>query len=189
MIDPKTDIKRLKESKYFKEWKQDHKDSFISNFFCIIDEDSSDDNIWQVDYYNPGDDTMTSFELPADKRKTCKLKSANSKIFKKEGETVEKLTISSVEWNDKNIIHQALEKLKEEHPSEQATKKILILQQNKETDKPVWNLTIITTALNLFNIRLNAINGKVINHSLRSALSLKKEMLSGTDEDKKPTAS
>jgi len=183
MIEPKTDIERLKSSKEFKEWQSNNQDSYLSDFFCILDDESSEDNIWQIDYYNPKEDTMTSFELPADKRKSCKLKQASSKIYKKENDIVEKLELNKVEWNDADIISIAKEKLKEEHSSEITTKTILILQHNKELKRTIWNLTFMTSALNMYNAKIDASDGSVLESSLKSAISLKKEILPGKDSE------
>ncbi|MBT3865712.1 hypothetical protein HOF78_01265 [Candidatus Woesearchaeota archaeon] len=186
MIDPKNDLQRLKDSKEFKEWLETHEESYLSDFFCILDKDSSDDNLWQIDYYNPKEDTMTSFELPADKRKKCKLKEAESKVFKHDAEKVKELELNNIKLNDKETMDRAKEFLKEKHPGEKPTKTILILQHNKELDKPIWNLTFMTGSLNMFNAKIDPEKGDILESSLKSAMSLKKEMLPGT---KKPTAS
>ena len=176
MINPKEDIKRLENSKEFKEWKDSNPQSYLSDFFCILDTESKDDNIWQIDFYNPDNDTMTSFELPADKRKKCNLKSADSKIFKQEKEAVEKLSLIDVQWTDKNTIELAKDFLKEKHKGENPTKTILILQNNKELKKTIWNLTFITSSLNMFNAKIDAKNGNILDSFLRPATSLRSEM-------------
>jgi len=177
MIDPKKDIERLKNSKEFKEWLASHEKSYLSDFFCILDDGSSDDNIWQIDYYNPEEDTMTSFELPADKRKSCKLKEASSKIFKKENDKVEELNLSNVELTDVDVITLAKDKMSLDHPGEQRTKTILILQNNRDANEIIWNLTFMTSALNMFNVKIKASSGEILESSLKSAMSLKKEIL------------
>ena len=156
MINPKEDIKRLENSKEFKEWKDSNPKSYLSDFFCILDTESKDDNMWQIDFYNPNNDTITSFELPADKRKKCSLKSKDSKIFKQEQATVEKLSLTNVQWTDKNAIELAKDYLKDNHKGENPTKTILILQHNKELKKEIWNLTFITSSLNMFNAKIDA---------------------------------
>ena len=189
MIEPKKDIERLKNSSLYKDWKETYKESYLSDFFCVLDKESSDDNLWQIDYYNPKQDTITSFELPADKRKSPKLKEENSKIFKKEGDAVQELSLSELGWSDENVIQVAKESLNEQFPGEAPMKTILILQHSRDYDKPIWNLTFMTSALNMFNARIDAKNGKIIDSSLKSAMSLKKEILPGTTKDDRPKAS
>tara|TARA_Y100000310_G_scaffold331424_1_gene404959 strand:+ start:642 stop:1220 length:579 start_codon:yes stop_codon:yes gene_type:complete len=191
MINPKEDIKRLESSKEFKEWKISHPKSYLSDFFCILDKESSEDNVWQIDFYNPEEDAITSFELPADKRKNCSLKEESSKVFKQDGEAVDKLSLRNVEWTDENVIHASKELMTEKHPGENIIKIILILQKNKDLRKVVWNLTFMTSGLNLFNAKVDAQNGKIIDYSMKSAMSLKKEILPGTGgkkEDGNPVA-
>ncbi len=179
MIEPKKDIKRLMESKEFKAWRDSHKDSYLSDFFCILDDDSSKDNTWQIDFYNPSDDTLTSFELPVDMRKKCRLKESESKIFKHEKENVDKLDISKVKLTDKEAISSAKKKLNDNHKGETPTKTILVLQHNKEHKMAIWNITMMTSSLNLFNAKLDASSGILLDYSLKSAMSLKKEIFSG----------
>tara|TARA_Y100000310_G_scaffold108126_1_gene106577 strand:+ start:364 stop:927 length:564 start_codon:yes stop_codon:yes gene_type:complete len=183
MIDPIKDIERLKDSKEFQEWKQSHSNSYLSDFFCILDKESSDDNIWQIDYYNPEEDSMASFELPADKRKKCSLKDADSKIFKKEEEKVEKLNLLDVKYNDDQIIKLSSEALKEKHSGENPIKTILILQHSKDYKRTIWNLTFMTSSLNMFNAKIDAKDGEILESSLKSAMSLKSEILPGTDKE------
>ncbi len=189
MIDPNKDLQRLKDSKEFKTWLETHKESYLSDFFCILDKESSEDNIWQIDYYNPSEDTMTSFELPADKRNKCRLKEAESKVFKPEAERVNELKLEKVKLNDNEVIDIAKEFLNEKHPGEKPSKTILILQHNREMDMPIWNLTFMTTGLNMFNAKIEPSNGKILESSLKNAMSLKKEILQGVKKDTKPTAS
>jgi hypothetical protein len=176
MINPKEDIKRLESSKEYKEWRESNKEPYLSDFFCILDTESKDDNVWQIDFYNPEDDTMTSFELPADKRKKCSLKTASSKIFKEEKSVIDKLSLTNVEWTDKSILEIAKEFLTENHKGETPTKTILILQNNKELKKVIWNLTFVTSALNMFNAKIDAKNGKILDSFLRPATSLRSEI-------------
>ncbi len=176
MIHPQKDFKRLTNSKEFKDWQSSHKDSYLSDFFCIIDEESSDDNLWQVDFYNPDDDTMTSFELPADKRKKCKMKEKESKIFKHENEKVEELSLKKVKMTDHQAIEHARKIMKEQHKHETPTKTILILQNNKDLGKTIWNLTFMTSSLNMFNAKMEASSGDLLESSLKTAMSLKKEL-------------
>ncbi len=178
-MDPKNDVERLIETLMFQEWSEKHTKAYLSDFFCILDKESSDDNMWQVDYYNPEDDTMTSFEVPADKRKKCSIKQEESKVFKKEADTVEQLSVGEITKTDADVVDIAQENLKLQHAHEQPTKSILILQHSKDHKVPIWNVTLMTMALNMFNVKINAITGEVLESSLKSAMSLKREMLSG----------
>jgi Zn-dependent metalloprotease len=176
MINPKQDIKRLESSKEYIEWNESNSKSYLSDFFCILDTESKDDNLWQIDFYNPEDDTMTSFELPADKRKKCSLKTASSKIFKEEKSIIEELSLQTTELTDKDAMEIAKEFLQENHKGENPTKTILILQSNKELKKVIWNLTFVTSALNMFNAKIDAKNGKILDSFLRPATSLRAEI-------------
>jgi hypothetical protein len=66
--------------------------------------------------------------------------------------------------------------LKEKHPSETPNKTVMILQHSKDYKKCIWNITMMTEALNIFNVKLDASTGKVMESSLKSAMSLRKEL-------------
>ena len=53
---------------------------------------------------------------------------------------------------------------------EKITKEIIILQQK---EVPYWNITYITSGLNVFNIKLNAIDGNIIEQKFENIMNFK----------------
>tara|TARA_Y100000310_G_C20677809_1_gene814110 strand:- start:2108 stop:2653 length:546 start_codon:yes stop_codon:yes gene_type:complete len=179
MIEAQKELERVTTSTDYLHWSQDkeeNKSSYLCSLFCIQDKELIEDNVWQVSFYTPKKDTITTFTLPVDKRKKAELLSKDSKIFKRPGEVVGELKLKKVKLNDAKALNTAKEFLKENHPSEKVLKEILLLQQNKELQKTIWNITLMTTTLNIFNAKINASTGEVIDHYLRSAMDLRKEM-------------
>jgi len=176
MINPQKEIERVTTAKEYIEWKKNNSKSYLCSLFCIQDNEMMEDNVWQVSYYNPKSDTITTFTLPVDKRKKAGLLEKESKIFKQKGEIVEKLNINKVKINDTKALETAKEFLKEKSPSERIIKEILLLQHNKDLKKTVWNITLMTSALNILNTKIDSSSNKILEHSLKPAMELRKEM-------------
>ena len=51
----------------------------------------------------------------------------------------------------------------EKYNGEESTKKIIILQQ---FEAPTWNITYVTSAMNVLNVKIDATNGKIISEKL-----------------------
>lgn len=66
MIELKELYNAIQNSKEFKEWHKKNSDFYLCSFFTILNEQG-----WQVDYYSPSKDRITSF--------TCEKKSKNIK--------------------------------------------------------------------------------------------------------------
>tara|TARA_Y100000034_G_scaffold127216_1_gene179687 strand:+ start:2748 stop:3203 length:456 start_codon:yes stop_codon:yes gene_type:complete len=128
-----TSYKKLKNSKEFKGWKEKHKDSFLCSFIIMNEK-------IQFDFYNKND-TITSFKV--DEKITI---DEDQKIFKKN--KLQQLKLEQIDLTKE----QALEIVKEKYPKEEFTRQIIILQN---TEKPFWNLTLITSSMKLLNIKID----------------------------------
>ena len=61
---------------------------------------------------------------------------------------------------------------REKYPNQPPQKVFLILQVIKT--EPIWNITYISSSLNVLNVRISAINKKIIKHELTQVLSFNK---------------
>ncbi|MEM4259791.1 MAG: hypothetical protein QXG00_00985 [Candidatus Woesearchaeota archaeon] len=161
-------IKKLESYPSFKEFKKINKDSYLTHAFAMIEDASSNDPIdnWQIGFYDDKKDKITIFDVG--KKIT---QSPESEVFKNK-KTIKKLDISNVIIN-LNMAFEIVDKLlKEKHPFEFVSKKIIILQNFEEEN--VWNITYITMKFNIFNVRIDVSNGKVVHSSFESLLSWQK---------------
>ncbi len=55
-------------------------------------------------------------------------------------------------------------------PEEEITKKIIILQQK---ESPLWNITYITKSLNILNLKVDAISGKLLEQKTENIMNFK----------------
>lgn len=157
-------LKRIIDSDAYKEWSSSNKDYYLTSFFRIIGDNEVDD--WQIDFYNKSSDTLTSF-LASEKPK---LLQTGSKIFKPAHEMVSKLDIESVKVGLPEALIRVDKLLHEKYHGEKPNKKIVILQN---VGKELWNITYLTSAFNIINVKIDARNGKVISDEIKSALSYK----------------
>lgn len=167
-------IKRIQNSKEFQEWFNQHKLSYMSSIFYIGNDLG---NItWQVDYYISDENKMASFI-----EENGQIKFREENVFKKPGTEIKKLDIQKVKIDVKKAIAK-LEKLKKKKfPGENPSQKIVILQN---LDTILWNITYINTSFNILNVKINAINGKIIENSLTPIVSFKDKKYDNSALDK-----
>jgi len=116
------------------------------------------DNQLQFDYYNH--EIITSYIMKD------KIEIIKDKIYKKPTTEIKELNLGKI----KITLNQALE-ITNKELNDQVQRKIIILQN---LDEPTWNISYITTSFKILNIKINAINGKIINKTYESILALKK---------------
>ncbi len=134
----------------FKGFKKENPDSFLANVF--LDKDG-----WQFNFsYNK---KMISFFIEKDIVKT-----EESEAYEKNPE-LEELKIKEIK-----IDLEKAEEITKKITDEEITKKIIILQQR---EFPIWNITYITSSLNVLNVRINAISGEITNQKEENILNFK----------------
>jgi hypothetical protein len=163
MLELKELYNNIKNSKEFKEWHKKNLDFYLCSFFTILDEQG-----WQVDYYSPSKDRITSFTC----EKKVKILNIDSKIFKKEGLKVDKLDLDEIKINLQKALDIVLNLKNKKYPNEKSNKIIVILQKIK---KPLWNITYLTATFNILNVKIDAKSGKIIEERIMPALSFKSQ--------------
>ncbi len=164
-------ITLLEKTPAYKDWKCTHQKSYLCSFFKIFDEDK-DTNIednWQVDLYDKNTDEITSFVIA--QCIATKLEQS-SKVFKEKHKIVEKLSLDKVSVNIIDALRIVEEAREKEYSDHHPTKKILILQQQAI---PLWNISYITSSLQLLNFKINATTGEIISHGSQSVLSFRQK--------------
>ena len=92
------------------------------------------------------------------------IKTEESDIYEKQ--EIEELKIKEIKIKFKEAKALAKNLMNDE----KITKEIIILQQK---EVPYWNITYITSGLNVFNIKLNAINGNIIEQKFENIMNFK----------------
>ena len=166
-MDLKPALKNLEESKEFKAWRKKNKNTYISYAFKIPQEMGSND--WQFGFYNSKKDKITTFVITGD---SIKIR-PEEEIFKKEDMKVKKIQLDKVNLTFDNAIGKADEFQQKNFSKDKSIKTIVILQNSQEFGN-VWNITYITEAFNTLNMKIDASNGRMLEHNLSSILSFRK---------------
>ena len=152
-----TTLKYVQESPVYKAWLSDHPSSYLSSFFKIIEHQDVD--WWQVDFYYPKGDTITSFVVD-DK---VKLATKDAAVFKKPDTSVKALDLAMVKIDMAHALRAAQELQKEKYKGEKTSKTVVLLQTLAQT---FWNISFLTNSFKLVNIRIDAKTGDVLEDSI-----------------------
>jgi len=148
-------LETLKDSKTFKDWILRNPTAYLCSCF------SNNNKDWQFCFYSPKKDKITTFL-------NNKILQSDSEIFRKEKTKVKELKIEDVKIY-LSLALKIAEKTKEKYSKEKPGKEIMILQN---VTLPIWNITYLLS-LNILNIKIDAITGKIISESLDSVTDFK----------------
>ncbi len=166
-MDLKSALKRLDESTIFKAWRKKNKNTYLSYAFIIPQEMP---NEWQLGFYSKKKDKITTFVI-AENNIGIR---PEEEIFKKEEMDVNEIQLGKVKLTFDSVITKANEFQNNNFPKDKSIKTIAILQ-NLAKFGNIWNITYITEAFNTLNMKIDASNGKVIEHNLSSVFSFRQQ--------------
>ncbi|MBW2974910.1 hypothetical protein KY366_04295 [Candidatus Woesearchaeota archaeon] len=157
-------LKRLEESKSFKEWEKKNKQSFLAHVFKMLDDANKDD--WQVGYYNK-DDTITTFIItPQDIRIA-----ETENIFKRPEAKIKKLEKEKIKVDITNAL-QTAEKIQTTEYAQETPFKIITILQKLDMGQ-VYNITYITQSFKVLNLKIDCSDGKVLEKKLSSLMEFR----------------
>ena len=156
-------IKRLQDSKEFTDWKKDNK-GHLAHALLMLDES----NAWQIGYYNPDSDTMTTFIVSDNLIETI----SNQEILRSEQE-IKELQLDDVKIGHEEVLKKAMEYHHLHHPREVILKKFFVIQQFH--DETIYNMTFFFQSLKTLNIKISAKTGEIVSHSYQSLIDLDKK--------------
>lgn len=151
----------LKDSDEFKNWRKNNPDSYLTHAFCMHDGTSIDE--WQYGFYNKSRDRIATFVLDDE----IKLM-PESEVLKKD-DLLNQLDIDNVEMEVDDALKKAKECQEEKYKGQLPMKTIILLQHLKEG--LVWNITYLTISFKTLNIKVSAIDGSIVDSSLKSLIS------------------
>ena len=155
MIEPlKEFLKELKNSEEFKKFKENSPLAYNTSA-CFLDK------TWQLDFYNPDSDKMTSFA-----KVDNEIISRESEVFRKEKKEIPELKLDKI----KLTLEEAEKMISKKYP-EIPTKKIIIIQQE---ENPFYNITYLTKSLDIINTKIDTVTGEILKQTVESALKFKK---------------
>jgi len=158
-MDVKKAIKKLESSQAFKEYKQDHPDSYMTHIFFMTG------NGIDIGYYTKKNNLMASFNT-----KDQVTKVVEEQPFQKTEQTIKPLIMNMVHVDMEEALETAVALQKEKYSAEQINKEIIILQELDEIGL-VYNITFITETFKTLNIKIDAKNKKIVHDHLVSLIS------------------
>ncbi len=152
------DYNKLVNSKEFKNWKDKHKDAYLSS--CVLINDSGAKGNWSFDFYIPRKNRITTFIV--DK---YIIMSEDQKIFEQTKKKLKEVNINEIKFDLDNV-HKFIDKKYKIKPM----KIIIVLQY---LNKLTWNISLLGTDFNLVNMKLDAKTGKLLDKTTTSMLQFK----------------
>lgn len=158
-------LEHLTKSSLFLEWKRKEHTSYLTTLFAVVTDNRKE---WQVGYYNPHEDTMTSFVIGP----TITIV-PGEKILKEPDSQVRPLVVEEVGIDADAALMSAKEFQKQKYPAELPLKTLLVLQHLDLGQ--VYNITYVTRSFNTLNIKVDAAKGIVLQDSLMNLVEFSKK--------------
>ena len=161
-------LKRLKESKEFKDLSKKIKEIYFSYALIMIEDDKTAP--WQIGFYHKSTDKMITFVVDKNEIKIHE----EEEIFKKPGMEVKKIDMEKVKIPYNELLKKAEDFRKNKYPKELVSKTIAILQNLKEYGN-IWNITYVMQSFKTLNMKINADNGKILSQEIQSLMDFVKK--------------
>lgn len=149
-------IKEIESKKEFKEWKNKHNDFYLVHAFVMMDEANKD--TWQIGYYHKEDNKMVTIV-----KQGGKIDFVPEQGILKASEEIHPLNPEEIKITPEEAIDTAKECIKKHYQTEPVIKYFFILQHFE--GETIYNITYITNTFKTINIKVSAIDGKIIKHS------------------------
>lgn len=139
------------------------KKGFLCGAFIMCEPKDLKDKNWQIDFYDSKKDEMITYSINGG------INVEKSKAFTKDYD-IKELNIDDVKVSLDDALKKGDEMLK--NHNDRAAKIIVILQV---LDKLIWNVTYMTNNFNVLNVKVDAVDGKIIGENFGSMLQFKKD--------------
>lgn len=149
-------LDNLNKSKEYTEWKKNHADFYLAHAFVMIDEPNKD--IMQIGYYDDKTDRMATFIVSPDKISVV----PDQEVMRAE-QHISTLDLGKIKLTIEEALAVSKKCLDENYKKEPIMKSFFIIQELEGI--PLFNITYLTTGFKAINIKINAIDGKIIKHS------------------------
>lgn len=159
-------LKKLEESKNFRDWRKKNKNDYFSYAFNIPQEMPDE---WQLGFYSNKKDKLTTFVINSS---SVSIR-PEEEIFKKGKTKINEIELEKINLTFNDAISKANEFQSKSYPKDKSIKTIAVLQ-NIAGYGNIWNITYVTESFNTLNMKIGASNGKILEHNLSSVFSFRK---------------
>lgn len=161
-------LEKLENHKKLIEFIKKNKDAYFVSAFFMSNDIGAKDAEWQIDYYSPEKHKITSFAFS---KGSVDVKE-DQEVFQKNHAELKELKLDKVKIDFDKAIGIIEELRKKKYPAERANKIIVLLQ---DIDGGcLWNITYLTTSFNIWNVKVDAVDGKIKSEKLESVIQFKK---------------
>ncbi len=168
-MDFKNIVGTIEESKEFKDFLREHPHYYLVHVFTTVDSESVENNLWQIGYYSKDTDRIVVFEG----NEGLIFIHPPAEALKKEA-YIQKLDLQELQVSRDEAIKTCNATIKDNYPKELFSKAICLLQNLPEFGQ-IWNITIVTLALGVINVKIDAISGEVLKHTKENLMNWKSE--------------
>ncbi len=158
----KEKLKKLKESKIFKDWQIKNKHCFLAHIF--ISSDNLDE--FHCGFYDKKTDKITSFIVNSNVKQ-----SKAEEIFKRPESKITELKIKGIVLDIGQVLKLAKNILHEKYKNEGIVRYFIILQV---LDKQLYNISHVTNTMKLINLKIDAKDGKLLKDTITSLMQFRK---------------
>lgn len=148
-------VRKTESSEGFRAWRKANTDAYLTSAFSMFSDEK--ERTWLISYYCGRKDTITTFsgESPTEEE-----------AFKKEG-GIPELSLEEVKVGEEAALKTARGILSGDY-GEKSQSVVMVLQNIG--GEALWNVTFMTAAFKVVNVRVSASSGKVLSHNA-SAIS------------------
>ncbi|MEK6873987.1 MAG: hypothetical protein AABW91_04005 [Nanoarchaeota archaeon] len=137
-------IEKLNNSQEFRNFKSKNPKSYFAAGFFVLDFEEKN-NLHQIDYYNPENKKMATFELDEDK---VEIKESEASNASTPGEIKDQINL------DLDILKGLVEDEMKNHTVTHKLHKIIAILQNLD-GKLIWNLNCITSDMGIIKMHIS----------------------------------
>jgi len=168
-MDFKHIIELIENSKEYKEFIHKEPHYYLVHVFTTVDSETVENGMWQIGYYSKDTDKIVVFEDQDD----MIFIHPPTEALKKD-EYIQKLNLDELKISREESMKICNDTIKEHYPKELFSKAICLLQNLPEFGN-IWNITIVTLALGVINIKIDASSGKVLKHTKENLMNWRSE--------------
>ena len=155
-------LSKLKQA--YEKIQREQPQGFLCSAFIMCHPKELEQQDWQLDFFH--NEKIDSYKVT---NNNIEQLNKDQDVFKDENVPIQELHLDQIQKNLEEAVQKANEEVRKEQ--EEANKIIILLQQQ---EKPIWNLTFLTTTFHMHNIKVDATTGEILEKKKASLLNFKK---------------
>ncbi len=136
---------------------------YLTHFFVMFDKNLKQEGDWQIGFYSEEKDVVKAISVGDE---SGEIISKESEALKENGKKIKKLELGDVKIDIDDAINKVVQCLRNNYLTEVPIKSFVVLQILDEFEFPIWNFTFVTNSFKTLNIKINAVDGKIVHHGV-----------------------